>query len=136
MHARIRFGCRNMYGGPTSMNNFFHEELQLLNYVQNIGLAKWITPEDNPPFGLNTLKLEDIRESANYTCEAASVLGVIETMAEVKVQCKYNYITIYLSSSSSSAYRCALLDKSHIRRRTVKSRRFKSAQVTLTLKKM
>ncbi|CAH1638851.1 unnamed protein product [Spodoptera littoralis] len=50
------------------------------------GLTKWLTPEDNPPLGLNTLKLEDIRESANYTCEAASVLGVIEAVAEVKVQ--------------------------------------------------
>ncbi|XP_061378118.1 tyrosine-protein phosphatase Lar isoform X3 [Danaus plexippus] len=50
------------------------------------GLTKWLTPEDNPPLGLNTLQLEDIRESANYICEAASVLGVIETTAEVKVQ--------------------------------------------------
>ncbi|XP_045495548.1 tyrosine-protein phosphatase Lar isoform X3 [Colias croceus] len=50
------------------------------------GLTKWLTPEDNPPLGINTLKLEDIRESANYTCEAASVLGVIEATAEVKVQ--------------------------------------------------
>ncbi|XP_053606760.1 tyrosine-protein phosphatase Lar isoform X5 [Plodia interpunctella] len=50
------------------------------------GLTKWLTPEDNPPLGLNTLKLEDIRESANYTCEAASVLGVIEFVSEVKVQ--------------------------------------------------
>ncbi|XP_072947209.1 tyrosine-protein phosphatase Lar isoform X3 [Epargyreus clarus] len=50
------------------------------------GLTTWLTPEDNPPLGVNSLKLEDIRESANYTCEAASVLGVIETTAEVKVQ--------------------------------------------------
>ncbi|XP_026325265.1 tyrosine-protein phosphatase Lar isoform X7 [Hyposmocoma kahamanoa] len=50
------------------------------------GLTQWLTPEDNPPLGLNTLKLEDIRESSNYTCEAASVLGVIEAVAEVKVQ--------------------------------------------------
>ncbi|XP_026486950.1 tyrosine-protein phosphatase Lar isoform X4 [Vanessa tameamea] len=50
------------------------------------GLTKWLTSEDNPPLGLNTLELEDIRESANYTCKAASVLGVIETTAEVKVQ--------------------------------------------------
>ncbi|VVC96329.1 unnamed protein product [Leptidea sinapis] len=42
--------------------------------------------KDNPPLGINTLKLEDIKESANYTCEAASVLGVIEATAEVKVQ--------------------------------------------------
>lgn len=50
------------------------------------GLTKWLTPEDNPPLGLNNLELRDIRESANYTCEAASVLGVIEATAEVKVQ--------------------------------------------------
>lgn len=59
------------------------------SYVLSTGLSKWLTPEDNPPLGLNTLKLEDIKESANYTCEAASVLGVIETTAEVKVQCTY-----------------------------------------------
>lgn len=52
------------------------------------GLTQWLTPEDNPPLGLNSLKLEDIRDSSNYTCEAASVLGVIEAVAEVKVQCK------------------------------------------------
>lgn len=50
------------------------------------GPTKWLTPEDNPPLGLNTLKLDDIRESANYTCEATSALGVIEAVAEVKVQ--------------------------------------------------
>ncbi|XP_045536160.1 tyrosine-protein phosphatase Lar isoform X2 [Papilio machaon] len=50
------------------------------------GLSKWLTSEDNPPLGVNTLVLEDIRESANYTCEAASVLGVIEATSEVKVQ--------------------------------------------------
>lgn len=50
------------------------------------GLTNWLTPEDNPPLGLNTLKLEDIKESANYTCEATSALGVIEAIAEVKVQ--------------------------------------------------
>ncbi|KAL4709306.1 hypothetical protein ACJJTC_013366 [Scirpophaga incertulas] len=50
------------------------------------GATKWITPEDNPPLGLNTLRLENITESSNYTCEAASVLGVIEAVAEVKVQ--------------------------------------------------
>ncbi|XP_041986321.1 tyrosine-protein phosphatase Lar isoform X5 [Aricia agestis] len=50
------------------------------------GMTTWLTPEDNPPLGLNTLKLDNIRESANYTCEAASVLGMIEATAEVKVQ--------------------------------------------------
>lgn len=58
------------------------------------GLTTWLTPEDNPPLGLNILKLEDIRESANYTCEAASVLGVIESTAEVKVQCEYLMLNI------------------------------------------
>lgn len=60
-----------------------------LYYNLILGLTKWLTPEDNPPLGLNNLELKDIRESANYTCEAASALGVIEAVAEVKVQCKY-----------------------------------------------
>ncbi|KAF9811377.1 hypothetical protein SFRURICE_002746 [Spodoptera frugiperda] len=69
------------------------------------GLTKWLTPEDNPPLGLNTLKLEDIRESANYTCEAASVLGVIEAVAEVKAFSEISgVITQYYSVTNLSPY--------------------------------
>ncbi|XP_025991163.1 tyrosine-protein phosphatase Lar isoform X8 [Solenopsis invicta] len=45
-----------------------------------------LTPEDNLPVGKNVLMLADIKESANYTCTAASDLGVIEATTMVKVQ--------------------------------------------------
>ncbi|XP_026825719.1 tyrosine-protein phosphatase Lar isoform X4 [Ooceraea biroi] len=45
-----------------------------------------LTPDDNLPVGKNVLVLTDIQESANYTCTAASDLGVIETTTMVKVQ--------------------------------------------------
>lgn len=48
-----------------------------------------LTPDDNLPVGKNVLVLTDIQESANYTCTAASDLGVIETTTMVKVQCWY-----------------------------------------------
>lgn len=52
------------------------------------GSIQELTPEDKLPIGINTLELTNIQESANYTCIAASVLGVIEATAQVKVQCK------------------------------------------------
>ncbi|XP_018377768.1 PREDICTED: tyrosine-protein phosphatase Lar isoform X4 [Trachymyrmex cornetzi] len=45
-----------------------------------------LTPEDNLPVGKNVLMLTDIKESANYTCTAASDLGVIDSTTMVKVQ--------------------------------------------------
>ncbi|XP_012542429.1 tyrosine-protein phosphatase Lar isoform X8 [Monomorium pharaonis] len=45
-----------------------------------------LTPEDNLPVGKNVLMLVDIKESANYTCTAASDLGVIDATTMVKVQ--------------------------------------------------
>lgn len=50
------------------------------------GLATDITPDDKLPIGRNVLELTNIQESANYTCVAASALGVIESMTQVKVQ--------------------------------------------------
>ncbi|XP_049819624.1 tyrosine-protein phosphatase Lar isoform X2 [Aethina tumida] len=50
------------------------------------GLAQELTPEDKLPIGKNTLELTNIQESANYTCVAASALGIIETHVQVKVQ--------------------------------------------------
>ena len=41
---------------------------------------------DNMPIGKNVLKLDDIRESANYTCIAHSKLGNIEAITQVIVQ--------------------------------------------------
>ncbi|XP_054009026.1 tyrosine-protein phosphatase Lar isoform X5 [Hylaeus anthracinus] len=45
-----------------------------------------LTPDDNLPVGRNVLMLTKIQESANYTCTAASDLGVIEATSMVKVQ--------------------------------------------------
>ncbi|KAL0270992.1 UNVERIFIED_CONTAM: hypothetical protein PYX00_008241 [Menopon gallinae] len=50
------------------------------------GLATDITPEHHLPVGRNVLRLVNIQESANYTCIAASVLGVAEAVTYVKVQ--------------------------------------------------
>lgn len=41
---------------------------------------------NNMPIGKNVLKLEDIRESANYSCIAHSKLGNIESFTQVIVQ--------------------------------------------------
>lgn len=48
-----------------------------------------LTPDDNLPVGKNVLVLTDIQESANYTCTAASDLGIIDATTMVKVQCSY-----------------------------------------------
>ena len=45
-----------------------------------------LTHEDNIPIGKNVLMLDNIRESATYTCVAASDLGNIESDAEVRVK--------------------------------------------------
>ncbi|GIY79174.1 tyrosine-protein phosphatase Lar [Caerostris extrusa] len=45
-----------------------------------------ITSEHDMPIGKNVLQLSDVRESANYTCVAASKLGSIDTVAQVVVQ--------------------------------------------------
>lgn len=50
---------------------------------------KDLSPEETPPpVGKNVLMLTDVRESATYTCVAASDLGNIEFDAEVKVNSK------------------------------------------------
>ena len=45
-----------------------------------------LTPENNIPIGKNVLQLTDVRETATYTCVAASDLGNIEYDAEVRVK--------------------------------------------------
>lgn len=58
------------------------------------GMATDLTPEDQIPVGKNVLELTDIQESANYTCIAASVLGVIERTTELVVKCKFFFACI------------------------------------------
>lgn len=45
-----------------------------------------LTPENSIPIGKNVLQLTDVRETATYTCVAASDLGNIEYDAEVRVK--------------------------------------------------
>uniref|UniRef100_A0A8C4WYI2 protein-tyrosine-phosphatase n=1 Tax=Eptatretus burgeri TaxID=7764 RepID=A0A8C4WYI2_EPTBU len=45
-----------------------------------------LTPEADMPVGRNVLALDDVTESANYTCVAMSSLGVIEMTAQVTVK--------------------------------------------------
>lgn len=52
------------------------------------GVDEDLTREDDLPIGRNVLELVNIQLSANYTCVAASTLGVIEATSMVKVQCK------------------------------------------------
>ncbi|XP_076346267.1 tyrosine-protein phosphatase Lar-like isoform X2 [Tachypleus tridentatus] len=45
-----------------------------------------LTPENSLPIGKNMLNLENIRESANYTCVASSKFGNVERTSQVIVQ--------------------------------------------------
>ena len=47
-----------------------------------------LEPEHSLPIGRNILVLEDIQESANYTCVASSKLGQIENTTFVRVEGK------------------------------------------------
>ncbi|XP_059500543.1 receptor-type tyrosine-protein phosphatase S isoform X29 [Stegostoma tigrinum] len=55
-------------------------------YVKWMLGAEDLTPEDDMPIGRNVLELNNVRESANYTCVAMSTLGVIEAFSEVTVK--------------------------------------------------
>lgn len=45
-----------------------------------------LTKEEEMPIGRNVLELNNIRQSANYTCVAMSSLGMIETTAQIIVK--------------------------------------------------
>lgn len=45
-----------------------------------------LEPEHSLPIGRNILVLEDIQESANYTCVASSKLGNVENTTFVRVE--------------------------------------------------
>ncbi|KAF7662358.1 hypothetical protein LDENG_00238340 [Lucifuga dentata] len=50
-----------------------------------MGLVE-MTKEEEMPMGRNVLEVNNIRESANYTCVAMSLLGMIEATAQVTVK--------------------------------------------------
>lgn len=66
--------------------------------LKSIGNEEDITPEDDLPIGKNILELTNIQTSANYTCVASSVLGDIEAIAVVKVQCELNNLFIFVAT--------------------------------------
>ena len=67
--------------------------------------AKELTPDDNIPIGKNVLMLTNIRESANYTCVAASDLGNIEQVAHVKVKGRSNLPCPHTNSACACSSR-------------------------------
>lgn len=66
--------------------------------LKSIGNEEDITPEDDLPIGKNILELTNIQTSANYTCVASSVLGDIEAIAVVKVQCELNNLFMFVAT--------------------------------------
>ncbi|XP_042319837.1 receptor-type tyrosine-protein phosphatase F isoform X9 [Sceloporus undulatus] len=55
-------------------------------YVKWIAGDVELTKEDDMPMGRNVLELTNITQSANYTCEAMSSLGVIHATAQITVK--------------------------------------------------
>ena len=62
-----------------------------------------LTPDNELPIGKNVLELKNIRDTSNYTCVAASKLGIIETHTIVKVQGKRKFVWTLLPPVSMSA---------------------------------
>ena len=50
--------------------------------------AQDVYPDMVPSIGKNVLRLHAIQDSHNYTCVAASKLGIIEASTTVRVQCE------------------------------------------------
>ena len=67
-------------------------ELKCVAVGSPMPFIKWrqgaidLTPDDNLPVGRGVLELKDVAESKNYTCIAASELGSIEFVAQVRVK--------------------------------------------------
>lgn len=66
-------------------------------YVKWMLGAEDLTPEDDMPIGRNVLELNDVRQSANYTCVAMSTLGVIEAIAQITVKGMWHIIRTLFS---------------------------------------
>lgn len=57
-------------------------------YVKWMAGVEELTKEDEMPVGRNVLELNNIMQSANYTCVAISSLGMIEATAQITVKGK------------------------------------------------
>ena len=60
-----------------------------------VGGARAGQPPSAPPIGKNVLELRGIRESENYTCVAASKLGIIEAHTHVRVQGDHEIFVLF-----------------------------------------
>ena len=77
-----------------------------------------ITEDDDVPIGRNVLQLKDVKESRNYTCEASSDLGNIETVVQVTVEgkgCLVGRALTCLFPLSSAVVSCIGLLPRHLR---------------------
>ncbi|XP_076308022.1 tyrosine-protein phosphatase Lar-like isoform X3 [Tachypleus tridentatus] len=62
-----------------------------------------LTPEHSIPVGKNVLQLENIQESTNYTCVAASKLGNIESVTTILVQVPDEPMNVKVEPISSTS---------------------------------
>lgn len=65
-------------------------------YVKWMAGVEELTKEDEMPVGRNVLELNNIMQSANYTCVAISSLGMIEATAQITVKGKELFFVILL----------------------------------------
>lgn len=73
-----------------------------------------LTKEEEMPIGRNVLELNNIRQSANYTCVAMSSLGMIETTAQIIVKGKSQFkMTEYFPTLPRRNHRFMLESKRH-----------------------
>ena len=59
-----------------------------------------LEPEHSLPIGRNILVLEDVQESANYTCVASSKLGQVENTTFVRVEGNLSFFYFPLALNS------------------------------------
>lgn len=65
-------------------------------YVKWMAGVEELTKEDEMPVGRNVLELNNIVQSANYTCVAISSLGMIEATAQITVKGKELFLAALL----------------------------------------
>lgn len=65
-------------------------------YVKWMAGVEELTKEDEMPVGRNVLELNNIMQSANYTCVAISSLGMIEATAQITVKGKELLLAVLL----------------------------------------
>ncbi|XP_074641838.1 hemicentin-1-like [Tubulanus polymorphus] len=94
LYVRVRRIPPRFIIEPESADAFAGESVNLTCVATGSPMpyVKWrkgsedLTNEDEIPSGRNVLMLTNVQKSANYTCVAASTLGEIESVAEIRVK--------------------------------------------------